>query len=42
LDKAAAWSLLTRLYLNAPIYIGTDKYAEVITNAEKVISSAMH
>ena len=40
LDKAAAWSLLTRLYLNAPIYIGTDKYAEVITNAEKVISSA--
>jgi hypothetical protein len=40
LDKAAAWSLLTRLYLNAPVYIGTDKYAEVVTNAENVISSA--
>jgi len=39
-DKAAAWSLLSRLYLNAPIYIGENKYAETITQAEKVMNSS--
>jgi len=23
-DKVAAWALLSRLYLNAPVYIGSD------------------
>lgn len=38
-DKAAAWSLLARLYLNAQVYTGTARYADVITYTEKVISA---
>lgn len=36
--KAAAWSLLSRLYLNAQIYIGEAKYTESITYSNKVIA----
>ncbi|MCP2037935.1 RagB/SusD family nutrient uptake outer membrane protein [Chryseobacterium sp. HSC-36S06] len=39
LDKAAAWSLMARLYLNAKVYNGTERYADVIANCEKVISA---
>jgi len=39
LDKAAAWSLMARLYLNAKVYNGTDRYSDVITNCEKVIAA---
>ncbi len=38
-DKAAAWSLLSRLYLNAKVYTGTERNADVIANTEKVISA---
>lgn len=38
-DKAAAWTLLSRLYLNAQVYTGTERYADVITNCEKVINA---
>ena len=38
-DKAAAWSLLAKLYLNAEVYISTGHYSECITYAEKVINS---
>jgi predicted small lipoprotein YifL len=38
-DKAAAWSLLARLYLNAQVYTGTAKYTEAITYSSKVISA---
>ena len=38
-DKAAAWALLARLYLNAQVYTGTARYADVITNCEKVIGA---
>ena len=38
-DKAAAWSLLARLYLNAQVYNGSNHYADVITNCEKVINA---
>ena len=38
-DKAAAWALLSRLYLNAKVYIGQDKYTDCMTYAEKVINS---
>jgi hypothetical protein len=38
-DKAAAWMLLSKLYLNAEVYIGTPKYTECIAACSKVISS---
>jgi SusD family. len=37
--KAAAWALLSRLYLNAEIYIGTPKYTESITYCKKIINA---
>lgn len=37
--KAAAWSLLSRLYLNAEVYTGTAKYTECITYSKKVIDA---
>lgn len=38
-DKAAAWVLLARLYLNAEVYTGTERYKDVITYCDKVTSS---
>ncbi|WP_247234529.1 RagB/SusD family nutrient uptake outer membrane protein [Telluribacter sp. SYSU D00476] len=38
-DKAAAWTLLTKLYLNAETYIGQPRYTEAIENAKKVIDT---
>ncbi len=38
-DKAAAWSLLARLYLNAQVYTGTAKWADAITYSKKVIEA---
>lgn len=38
-DKAAAWALLSRIYLNAEVYTGTAKYSEAAEYAEKVINS---
>ena len=38
-DKAAAWALLSRLYLNAKVYTGTERYADCLTYAEKAINS---
>jgi len=38
-DKAAAWTLLTKLYLNAEVYIGSGKYTDAITYAKKVIGA---
>lgn len=37
-NKAAVWSLLSRLYLNAEVYIGTPKYTESITYSNKVLA----
>jgi starch-binding outer membrane protein, SusD/RagB family len=37
-DQGACWALLARLYLNANVYIGTPKYTEAITYAQKVIN----
>jgi starch-binding outer membrane protein, SusD/RagB family len=39
-DKAAAWMLLAKLYLNAEVYTGVDKYAESLTQVNKVIASS--
>lgn len=38
-DKAAAWGLLARLYLNAAVYTGTARYNDAITYAKKVIDA---
>ncbi len=38
-DKAAAWALLSRLYLNAEEWIGTPMYNECVTYSEKVMNS---
>ncbi|GAA4466234.1 RagB/SusD family nutrient uptake outer membrane protein [Nibrella saemangeumensis] len=38
-DKGAAWTLLTKLYLNAQVYTGAGRYTDAITYANKVIQS---
>jgi starch-binding outer membrane protein, SusD/RagB family len=38
-DKAAAWALLSRLYLNANVYTGTPKFTECINYSKKVIDA---
>jgi len=38
-DKAAAWTLLTKLYLNAEVYTGTARYTDAITYAKKVMDA---
>lgn len=38
-DKAAAWTLLAKLYLNAETYIGQPKYSETIENCNKVLAA---
>lgn len=39
-DKAAAWMILAKMYLNAEVYINQDKYTEAIIYAQKAINSA--
>ncbi len=38
-DKASAWMLLMRLYLNAEVYTGTAQWAKAAEYAKKVIDS---
>ncbi len=38
-DKGAAYTLLTKLYLNAQVYTGTARYTDAITYANKVIAA---
>lgn len=39
IDKAAAWMLLSRLYLNAQVYTGTPQWTKAAEYAKKVIDS---
>ncbi len=39
-DQAAAWMLLSKLYLNAEVYTGTGRYQDALTYASRVINSA--
>lgn len=39
-DKAAAWTLLSKLYLNAEVYIDQPKYTECLTQLNKVLTSS--
>lgn len=38
-DKGAAWTLLTKLYLNAEVYTGEPKFTEAITYAKNVVNA---
>jgi hypothetical protein len=38
-DRAAAWMLLAKLYLNAEVYTGTSRYADVITYTGNIIGA---
>jgi len=41
-DQAAAWMLLARLYLNAKVYTGTEKWNECVEYTNKVIESGKY
>jgi hypothetical protein len=36
-DKAVAWMILAKMYLNAEVYIGTPKYTECIAQCNNII-----
>lgn len=38
-DKVAAWMLLAKLYLNAEVFVGQNRYADCIEYCEKIIAS---
>jgi hypothetical protein len=38
-DKAAAYALLSRMYLNANVYIGTERYTDAVTYCNEVIGA---
>ena len=38
-DKAAAWMLLAKLYLNAEVYTGTAKYSNCLNYAQQIIAA---
>ncbi len=37
--KAAVWTLLAKLYLNAKVYTGTDRYTDCITYCKEVMNA---
>ena len=39
MDKASAWFVLSKLYLNAKVYVGTENNADVLTYTEKIINA---
>jgi starch-binding outer membrane protein, SusD/RagB family len=39
IDKAAAWAMLSRLYLNAQVYTGTARYTDAAAYAKRVIDA---
>ncbi|MCG2462359.1 RagB/SusD family nutrient uptake outer membrane protein [Flavobacteriaceae bacterium F89] len=40
-DRAAVWSLLARLYLNAEVYVGQNRYNEAAEYSKRVIDSGV-
>lgn len=41
-DKAAAWTLLARLYLNAQVYTGTARWNDAVTYSARVIQAGAY
>ncbi|AXT55937.1 RagB/SusD family nutrient uptake outer membrane protein [Aquimarina sp. AD1] len=37
-DKAVAWTILAKMYLNAEVYIATNRYSDCITYCERIIN----
>ncbi|WP_299709265.1 RagB/SusD family nutrient uptake outer membrane protein [uncultured Tenacibaculum sp.] len=37
-DKAVAWMVLAKIYLNAEVYVGTDRYTDCIEYCNKIIN----
>jgi len=38
-DQGAVWTLLAKLYLNAEVYVGENKYSQALTYCEKVLNA---
>ncbi|WP_363288719.1 RagB/SusD family nutrient uptake outer membrane protein [Lutibacter sp.] len=36
-DKGVAWMILAKIYLNAEVYVGTNRYADCMTYCNKII-----
>ncbi len=36
-DKAVAWMILAKMYLNSEVYVGTNRYADCLTQCNKII-----
>lgn len=41
-DRGAVWMLLSKLYLNAEVYVGEDRYDDVITYTENIIDDGAY
>ncbi|MDY0088902.1 MAG: RagB/SusD family nutrient uptake outer membrane protein [Flavobacteriaceae bacterium] len=41
-DKAAAWMLRAKLYMNAEVYVGTNRYTDAMTYINKVINETSY
>jgi hypothetical protein len=41
-DQGAVWALLAKLYLNAEVYTGKDRYADCLTFCNKIIDSGAY
>lgn len=41
-DRAAAWMLKAKLLMNAKVYVGTDRYADALTEITKVITQTSY
>ena len=41
-DRAAAWALLAKLYLNAEVYIGQNRYSDCLNYCSKIIDSGVY
>lgn len=39
-DQAAAWMLLAKIYLNAEVYTGTDRYSDCMTYCQNILGSS--
>jgi hypothetical protein len=42
IDQAVVWMLKAKLYLNAEVYTGVDRYGDVVTEVNKVINAGVY